>query len=53
MKRAVNLTLEESVINYIDQSRGMIPRSTIVDALLKKSLENSTLPITYKQEDHS
>jgi hypothetical protein len=53
VKKAVNLTLEESTINFIDQNRGMIPRSTIIDDILKRSLESRSLPVTYKGEDHN
>jgi metal-responsive CopG/Arc/MetJ family transcriptional regulator len=39
MKQKVSLTLDEEIIKEIDKKRGLIPRSTFVEQLLKKVLE--------------
>lgn len=39
MKKFVGLTLKPELVEEIDRKRGLIPRSTFVEVLLEKSLE--------------
>lgn len=50
MKKAVNLTIDEQTVSRIDTMRGLVPRSTMVDALLKRGLECSEIQVTHINE---
>lgn len=38
-KKIISLTISEELIRELDNKRGLIPRSTFVEELLKKSLK--------------
>jgi len=47
MKKAVNLTLDGPTIERIDEIRGMIPRSTIIDELIQRGLKCSDIQVAH------
>lgn len=48
MKRAVNLTIDTETLDRVEAIRGMVKRSTIIDALLKRGLESGGMPVVNK-----
>ena len=45
-KQAVNLTIDVPILERIDNMRGLIPRSTIINALIKSGLGCVELQVT-------
>ncbi len=40
MKTRISLSLDESLVRQIDEIRGLIPRSAIIEALLKVAIRD-------------
>lgn len=41
MKEQISITLDEDLLERIEEKRGRIPRSTFIEGLIRESLEGS------------